>query len=241
MSIEDFVSNRWSDAKEALRKLDPDFVDRSDSLARLERMELYGPPGLMRIADQGPKKWLSGKWHRLLEACYELIVQTRDYQTAIRNMTSEASKGLSDIEAGKHFAYNFRVWVFYQNAVVEHVKTVITRVSKTYECPTRSSNQLKQHYHRKANALKEGFEDERNTIAHGGGFTSRALTASHLWEGFVATGLHPWRLLDEFVYECDGCRVKSGHYDCMTALPPRLLDALASILHGLENEIVIPG
>ena len=27
-SIEDFVNNRWSDAKEALRKLDADFVEK---------------------------------------------------------------------------------------------------------------------------------------------------------------------------------------------------------------------
>ena len=240
MSIDDFVSNRWADAEEALRKLDPDFVDQLDSLVRLERLKLYGPPNWHMTADQLPKKRLPKKWHSLLEACYELTVQTRHYQTAVRNMTSEAAKGMSDIEAGEQFDYSFHTWVFYQGAVIEHAKTVITWVSKIYKSCRQSPNQLKKQYHRKADALKERNETERNAVVHGGGFTSQAMTEGQFWERTFAIGMLPRHFLDESRYVEAGRRVNSGYYDFMSTLPSIFFGAVASVLHDLENEIAAP-
>ena len=240
MSIEDFVSNRWSDAKEALRKLDPDFVDRLDSLARLERMQLYMPPDWIGTEHQIPKKRLSKEWHDLLEACFELIIQARDYRTAISNMASETSRGLSDLEVGKQFAYNFRVWALYQHAIVEHVKTVISFAVKIYPSGKESRNQLKKRHHRKADTLKERIEADRQAIVHGGGLTSQELTKDQWWEGGVAIGMLPGHVLDEFVYEESGRAIKAGRYDAM--LPPSrlFLDALAKVLHDFEDAIARP-
>ena len=201
MLIEDFVSNRWSDARAALRKLDPDYVDRLDSLARLERLQLYMPPDWSGTGDQPPKQRLSKEWHELLEACFELIVQTRNYQTAIANMLSKATESMSDIEAGRHYEYSLHTWLFYQNTVVEHVKTVISFVVKLYASPRGSSNQVKRRYHRKVDALRKRILADRKALVHGGGLTSRALTEGQWWEGGVATGMLPWHLLDEFTYE----------------------------------------
>ena len=212
MSIDDFVSNRWADAKEVLRKLDPDFVDTMDSLARMERMDLWAPLDMITKSERPPRRRLSKRWHGLLEECYELTVITRHYQTSVRNMTSAEASGMNDDEAGRLFVYSYYTWVFYQNAVIEHTKTAISLVSRIYGAREGTPNQLKESYHRKADALKKRTEEGRNAIAHGGGFISRALTEDLLWENHVAIGILPHHTIDHH-YDERGKSVHSGDYD----------------------------
>ena len=241
MSIDDFVSNRWADAKEALRKLDPDFVDLMDSLRSMERMDLWAPPDMHSKSEKPPKKLLPKKWHELLEACFELTVITRHYQDSVRNMTSLAVKEMSDFEAGRLFMYSFYTWVFYQDAVIEHTKTAFSLTVKIYKSPGQTPNQLKKRYHQEVDTLKKATEETRNAIVHGGGFISRALTEDRWWEHSVAIGILPCRLLDEFHYVERGQKVHSGYYDeIMETGPQVFLEEVARILHDFEQEIVAP-
>ena len=41
--IDKFVENRWEDAKEALRQLDPEYVEKFENTVRLQRMQLETP------------------------------------------------------------------------------------------------------------------------------------------------------------------------------------------------------
>ena len=43
-SIEDFVSHRWDDAREELRRLDSVFVGKLENDVRLDRLGLISPP-----------------------------------------------------------------------------------------------------------------------------------------------------------------------------------------------------
>ena len=101
---------------------------------------------------------------------------SRHYQTSVSNMTSVAAKGMDDFEAGRLFVYSFYTFVFYTDAVIEHTKSVISRVSKIYGARAGNANQLKKRYHEKADSLKKRTEEGRHAIAHGGGFISRGLT-----------------------------------------------------------------
>ena len=125
VTIDDFVHNRWADAKEALRELDSDFVSTMETLLAMERSGLWAPPEMVAKSDNQPRIRLSKRWHELLEACFELTVITRNYQECYRNLTSEAIRTMDDVEAGRLFMYGFYTGVFYQDAVIQHTKTVI--------------------------------------------------------------------------------------------------------------------
>ena len=75
-SIDDFVSHRFADAKEELRKLDPGYVGDIECIVRVENSGQESP--LLPVDENSiqqkltPKKRLPKAWHRLLEACHEL-------------------------------------------------------------------------------------------------------------------------------------------------------------------------
>ena len=238
MTIDDFVRNRWADAKEALRELDSDFVSALESRLEIERIGLLAPPVMVSNSEKQPTKRLSKSWHSLLEACFELTVMTRNYQACCRNLTSDAVSGMDDFEAGRLFAYSYYTWVFYQDAVVEHTKTIISHVSRVYGARDGTPTQLKKLYHEKADTLKKRTEEARNAIAHGGGFISRALTEDQWWEASAALGTHPSYLLDEHHYAERGQSVRSGSYDqIMKTGPQGFLDEVARLLHDFEQKI----
>ena len=137
-------------------------------------------------SDKQPRIRLSKRWHELLEACFELTVITRNYQECYRNLTSEAIRTMDDVEAGRLFMYGFYTGVFYQDAVIQHTKTVISYVSRVYMV----SNQRKKLYHELADTLKKQTDEARNAITHGGGFVAQALTANQWWEVSAAVGIY---------------------------------------------------
>lgn len=62
-SMYDFVNHRWVDAKEALRKLDNDFVGRLEPEHRIQTLGL-GFPQQYSVGYRS-KRPLSKKWHYL--------------------------------------------------------------------------------------------------------------------------------------------------------------------------------
>ena len=237
VTIDDFVHNRWADAKEALRELDSDFVSTMETLLAMERSGLWAPPEMVAKSDKQPRIRLSKRWHELLEACFELTVITRNYQECYRNLTSEAIRTMDDVGAGRLFMYGFYTGVFYQDAVIQHTKTVISYVSRVYMVP----NQRKKLYHELADTLKKQTDEARNAITHGGGFVAQALTANQWWEVSAAVGIYPSYLLDEHHYAERGKSLHSGAYDpIMKTGPQEFLDKVASLLHGFEQWIVAP-
>ena len=146
---------------------------------------------------------------------------TRNYQACCRNLTSDAVSGMDDFETGRLFAYSYYTWVFYQDAVIEHTKAIISHVFRVYGARDGTPTQLKKLYHEKADTLKKRTEEARNAIAHGGGFISRALTEDQWWEASAALGMHPSYLLDEHHYAERGQSVRSGSYDQIMKTGPQ--------------------
>ena len=238
MTIEDFVHHRWADGKEALRALDSEFVGTMETRLAIESIHLFAPPDMIARSEKQPTKRLSKDWHKLLEACFELTVITRNYQACYRTLSSEATHGMDDVEAGKAFVYGFYTGVTYQDEVIQHIKTVISYVSKVYGVP----NQRKKHCHELADVLKKQTDDARNAIAHGGGFIAQALTTEQWWEVSVALGMNPSYLLDEQVYAERGKRLRSGAYDAIIkAGTQQFLEKVASLLHDFEQELPANG
>ena len=226
--------------------MDSDFVDQLDSVVRMERMDLWAPSDMLTKSKRPPRRRLSKKWHELLEECFELTVISRHYQTSANNMTSEAASGMDDFDVGRLFVYSFYTGVLYQDAVIEHTKTVISLVSRIYGSREGIPNQLKERCHKRADTLKKRTKEARDGIAHGahgvgkGRYVSQALTEGQLWENHVAIGILPHRIIDHH-YDERGHSVHSGYYDELIETRSRtFLDNVARLLHDFEQEIVAP-
>ena len=231
MAIDDFVRNRWADAKEALRELDPDYVSTMETQLGMERAK----------SDNQPKNRLPKRWHELLEACFELTVTTRNYQTCYTGMSSEGVSGMSDSEAGKMFLYAFHTGLLYQHAVIEHTEKVVSYVLRIYGAREGTRNQLKKAHQHWAKLAKKRTKEGRNAIAHGGGLVSRGITEGQIWEPNVVLGIYPSVVLDHH-YVNSGQDVRSGRYDQIAHRGPQdFLDEVARRLHDFEQGIGAPG
>ena len=209
-------------------------------------MDLWLAPDTYAQSERPPTKRLPRRWHNLLEACYELTVMTQNYQACYAALTSEAVREMDDVAAGRRFVYGFYTGVFYQDAVIQHTKTVMSFVARIYGMRKGTPNQLKTRYHKKADKIKERTDKARNAIAHGAGtggrFVGQALTEEQWWEVSVAVGIYPKYLLDEFHYAERGKSLRSGAYDeIMKKGPQGFLGEVATILHDFEQEILAPG
>ena len=131
--------------------------------------------------------------------------------------------------------------MLYQDAVIDHTKTVISLTSKIYGSREGTPNQLKKRYHDEADTLKRN-EGVRNTIAHGGsGGTARGLTEGQLWENSVAVGMLPRQFI-EYHYDERGESVHSGDHldEVIETGVQAFLDDVARLLHDFEQEISAP-
>ncbi len=125
--IDDFVDNRWADAKEELRKLDRDFVRRVEETVRLQDL---GPESLG--VGRSPKRGLSKKWHILLEDCDELVRKASILQTAIDCFIADSGGEMSSVDVGRRFFYHMQSWFIHAQALAEYTQRVINKTTKLY-------------------------------------------------------------------------------------------------------------
>ena len=238
-SIDDFVNHRWADAKDALRKLDPDFVSEVESTVRLQSVGLETPWEL--DVQRGPKRRLASEWHRLLEDCDELVRQTSILQTAKEHLVEDSDAGMSDVEVGKRFFYHMHSWFIHANTLAERTSEVIKRTAELFISDREACKKMTERYsdsvfHQVIKLVRE----ERNEHAHG---TSRSwsknITKDDLWELGVAGGLTPRNAQEEFQYPTMGEIIKSGRYHRFADLTKTIFDRLGGILHELEEDIAV--
>ncbi len=238
-SIDDFVNRRWTDAKRALRELDPDFVSSLESEHCLQLMGLSMPR--QYGVEPRPDKSLSTEWHRLLEACHELTMQACSLQMAAVSMTADANRGMSQVEVGKRADYHFRSWFIHGFALAERTEDVIKKTADVYVDVTDDANEVTKRYHAQVTQrVTRRIKDQRNTYAHGGTRSwGSGITEDHLWEGMVTIRVTPKRFLAEFHYPAEADFVTTGKYDGYVEETEKILDCLGSILQELEMDPVI--
>ncbi len=236
-SIDDFVNQRWSDAKEALRQLDKDYVDKIESEDRLQRLELTAP--WPSAVTRRPVQELPSEWHRLLEACVEMVSQVSTLQISAASLTADANKGLSPVEAGKRVDYHFRSWFIHADALADRVNEVIKWTTKVYVADHKARAELgKRLQDRVHREVSEWVKKQRNSYVHAGPRSwGSGITEDLLWEGSVAVGMTPQRLLSVHRYPDNGDGVRGGKYSFFVDLTNWILDTLGSILQELEVNI----
>ena len=236
-SIDDFVNHRWADAKAELGKLDEDFISKVESETRLQALGLTTP----WLPDVGrrPAQWLPKRWHRLLEECLELTIQTSILQTAAVSLTADVNSEMSRIKVGRRADYHFRSWCIHANTLAVRTDYIIDKTIEVYLAESTAADEIaKRHKERVYKQVTVLVDKRRNEYAHG---TTRSMssgiTEDELWEGMVASAMTPIRFLDEFHYLDEGSKVICGNYDFLADTTTTILDRLGSILGELETDM----
>ena len=121
-SINEFVEHLWMDAKDILRKQDPDYVRKIETRGQSEEDWLT------------PASGLPSKWHDLLAACDELYLLATMVQAAAAGLTPfpYLHGDLSSADIGQLSTYNGRTWFVHTKALAERAKDVICKTTQVY-------------------------------------------------------------------------------------------------------------
>ncbi len=234
-SIQDFVDHRWADAKEELRKVDPDFVSKLENAVRLQNIGLE-PPWIID-SKRKSRRSLPAGWHRLLEACVELLTQATYLHVAAASLTAEASAGLQSYEAGPRIDYHIRSWFIHGVALAERTNDAIRKTTNVY-LPGKAGNEIgKRYQERVQECVSKPLEENRHTFVHPRRSWARAITNDESWEGMVATGMTAAKFLEEFYYPRSQDRVMEGRYEVFATETEEKLARIGAILQECETEL----
>lgn len=231
------------DAKELLRKKDPDYV---------RRIEATGQSGDDWLV---PSSGLSSKWHNLLAACDEMHLLASMVQAAAMGLTPfpYLHGDLSPADIGQLSAYNGRSWFIQAKALAERTRDVIRKTTQAYISDRTVANVIAERHREAVKRDVEGhraqFErqgtisDLRHEFAHGNkpswasGITNADDGHEYLWESFIARDLTPRLRLEDGFFWTIGQETISGRYDSAVDDTRDVFERLARILNGLEEEI----
>lgn len=235
-SIDSFVNRRWEDAKDALRKLDNDFVSRLESEHRVQTLGLDMPERYS--VGFTPKKRLSKQWHYLLESCLELTMQVWNVKVAAVGQIPEANASHPIHEVGVRADYHFRSWFIHVQALAERADDLIRKATTVYiDDPENRTEIAKRHQTSVRQQIIERVQEQRNSYLHARRSWGSGNTKEQLWEGNVAIGMTPTKFLDEFHYPDIGNRTMAGKYKGFVAETTAILDGIGSILQELEADL----
>ena len=239
-TVDAFVANRWADAKKVLTDLDSRFVERMETTHRLQTA------GFVATSTWGdwrtPGKRLSKRWHRLLEACFDLCLQLKLLQVSADSLSASSFKELSTEEAGMRAVYHFRSWFIHAISLTEKCDTVIDRTVEAYVRDRKRSKLMKATLRKKVREqAKQNIEKQRNDFVHAGrGSWEIAPTEQQMWEGVVSIGMPPQSMLEESFWPSQGRRGMGGFFEPLfDHLTTELCRKLGRILSELESELEV--
>ena len=236
-SIDDFVNHRFADAKEKLRKLDPDYVGDTESIARLENLGLRSP--LLPVDQRSPKRGLSTEWQRLLEDCHELSLQASIVQTAADYLIGDSDIGISSAETGRRFHYHMQSWYIHADTLADRTTSVIRKTIDLYESDGTTAKAMSERYESTVyDKVTKLVREERNQFGHG---TTRslgkAITEDGHWEGTVALGLTPSLYFDLIRDAEEWKELMTSAKDSLRRQNTTAFDMLGGILNELEQDL----
>ena len=164
-SIRDFVDRRWSDAKEKLLELDPEFVRRVETLDRISKLS-FELPGTTELPT--PSRRLSKDWQNLLAATFDVVHELDNLQTTLSLLCSNTSPGTR----GRLAAYYYDVWVQQVFNLCDKVNRFVTLYCKLY-CLRRGKDNRERTTNAYRNKIKGRVQRDiellRSPLVHGAG------------------------------------------------------------------------
>ncbi|MBI3744427.1 MAG: hypothetical protein HY261_09115 [Chloroflexi bacterium] len=235
-TIDEFVENRWRDAKTELRGLDPLYVQR------VEKKAFSDPDPLMTDADISPATRLSKEWHQLLEACYELALRQDLLRFASIALTAHNQPPPVASQAGKASTYHFRSWFAHALALAEQANYVGVSSERVYLSSGKKkagpSDRLKA---RISGLVTTRVEQHRNDYLHGGRSSwANGITEDGLWELGVSVNMTPSLHLEQFVYDRQGLEFLLGKQRPFVQVTEEVLARLGDALHDFEVDLTLP-
>ena len=235
--IDQFVKCRWRDAKEALRLLDPEYVERFENTVRLQRMELESP-WTASPTDQ-PKQSLSKAWHRLLEGCQALVEQAMVLQTSADCLKRESFQSFSPMVAGSRAIYHWKSWFIHCVTLCDQTEVLVRQTLDVYCQDGKSKRELREKHKGLIRCrVRQYASEQRHSYVHPiRGSWSRGITEDHLWEGAVAVGIEPHHQLEQFRHPDSGRRAFQGEHNVFATFTDEILKRLGQILESLEEDL----
>lgn len=242
-SIEDFVNNRWADAKEELRGLDPEYVGELEEAAQLNAIGLLRPG-----TEREPRQRLSSEWHNLLSACHDMTRQVSICEASAKCLVDNGQREFSIDELAKQSDYHFRSWAIHIDLLCVHVLHVSSKTVDVYIPENDARRSVRDHIRRRVDKEIRKHEvvefpgrtirELRNQYIHPlrSGYGTE-ITREQLWENVVAGNWTPQNHLDDYWYPEEANKIRRGHYARGIAETRRILGMIGLILHDLENEI----
>ena len=236
--VDEFVSNRWADAKNVLRSLDSQFVERMESTHRFQIAGLVVPSTYG--GQLSPLNRLPAQWHRLLEACFELSTQLTLLNACVMGLSASSLTGLSPHDAGVQAMFHLRSWFIHATSLTEACENVIEKSANAYIKNSKQSRQIARKYRGNVYELaKKNIENQRNEYTHLANTPwGKVATERGLWESIVSIGMTPPSMLQDSFWIFQGERGKNGFYEpLLNQLTDNLCESLGMILLELEGEI----
>ncbi len=244
-TIDDFVNNRWADAKEALIQRDPEYVRKVEDLVKEDESKSHlivlSPEAIPTFeVKETPRKPLTTKWHKLLESCYEMTMQADIIRVIATSLTGSQIKHAPNEIAGRLFLYHFRSFPIHVKVLFERAHDVIRKSAEVYLSNRRSIEQLAVRYRQAINQETPDFLNEiRNSYVHARKQNwAGKVTAEHSWEPAVVIGQTPRIALEALLYPQLGSQFKSGKYAYFADAAEIILEGFGTILHNFEDDLI---
>ena len=233
-TIDDFVNHRWADAKEALRQLDPDYVNTIEWDIRSPKFDLNVPsPADARYT---PKKRLPKNWHLLLEVCLDLTMHTLLLETVAAKLTMASNRELPPHEVGRQSEYHFRAWFIQLSALAERNNDVIYKALNVYLPDRISAVEIAKSYRDIVHQFIS--QQERNEFLHPRRREwLKEITRNGSWELFIAGIVTPQTYF-KFHFSVTGEQLLSSPREQFSTLTKAVLERFGETLSKLEQDLM---
>ena len=236
--IEHFVENRFKHAKDTLRELDPVYVCKIESLPQLQTPlgEMAKDVGVKEF----PKKRLNKQWHRLLDACAELYVQSRRLLISEQWLTPIMHLDIPDKVSGIRFYSSSRLWPIHANTLGERMQDVARRTINAYFVDVKHRKQLSERYSaRVQEQILAHIEQFRHDFSHGAARSAaQGITEDQLWEIGITSGNTARKVIELYVHPARGRDMKQGKWMFLLEHTAEFWNRIDRILQDLERDLI---
>ena len=226
-SIQDFIDNRWAEARIELESFAPTFVLAVLAYDGLRESGFVLPEGLLTPEQRFPVGW------------NEILESTMDVAQAMErlNVTLELLKGNSELRLARYYS---DVWLQSAYSLCEKVEGLISHAGKIHSFNKKTK---RGHHARIKSEIRDEIDNRRTSIVHGANrpegkvpITATVITERGLWEGLVLFGSNMNNKVVEEMHK-QGRVTAQDYFAVLTDKTQDVISRLGVVLEGVEQDI----
>ena len=232
-----FVKNQFAEAKEILRGKDPAYVNKVESVD--QSLSSWQKMRNQKRVGESPKERLNKKWHRLLESCTELYMQSNRLFIAESGLDASNCMELCDMIAGIRFNHSFQSWCIHAYNLAERIQDTMKKAANVYIELRPDRDRMTKHYCKRVKKqIICHIGSLRHKYSHGDSTSSaRGITEDQNWEAGIATGNTAREVAELYVHTPRGRDFKQGEYDFVLVGTYQFNTRVGAILRELEQDL----